>query len=127
MSNDLRPALSFRFTVAVVKVEPLALPRSAEVYRTAELPVVITEKHNDVAQGAELLQKHASLGRCRFIVRQVTDDNQMQRLMLANQCRQPIVNGGHPPQRHQPTSDALADLVAEVQVSYRQPPLFCME
>ena len=113
--------------MAVLKDELGRLPAGFERDRVGHVPVVIPRERDHFATCPQPREQFGRRRAGSFVVHQISYDDQLARPIFVDQFCEPHLDRRHPPERHQAPCGPLAQLVAEVQISHRQPPFAFVE
>jgi len=127
MANDLNPARGIGGAMSVVEIERVRLQSLPHFDVPAQLPIVITGDHHHLTTLGKAAQELGRFARRRFVVNKVAQDDQLARLIFADQLGQPIGNRRHSPHRDEGAGRPLAQFVTKMEIRHGEPPLGLME
>lgn len=123
MADDLNAVPDLGRAMTVVKMKVISLERLHHLDVATQLPIVISGNDHHLAARHKSPQKLRRFARRRFVVDQITEEDELPRGVFVHQGDEPFRNGRHSPHRNETARRTLTQFISEMQVRDGEPPL----
>ena len=121
MTDDLHAVRTIERTMTMMKMKSLRLPRIHQSNNGTEFVVMVACDQEHVAISAELLDQAPGFVDRGAIMDEITDHNQMRRIVVAQQFFESLFDCLHSPKRKKIPSGSLAQFVSKMKIGHREP------